>query len=176
MIRFYRGGLCTQLNLHTAEVCFVIFDHFLLWYHLKYSHPHPWEPISPMLPVQDLHETAISLLFATKMFLTPAPTPSEEKHSSSSSGICRSYMMTAFITFLRTLTKWLTDVTQWRKGSPGLSWWRRRKGRDGYCGGEGTKGLPAGAVSFTATEAWGEAHSEPADSGNREFSMEVGPD
>lgn len=48
--------------------------------------------------------------------------------------------------------------------------------KDGYCGGEGTKGLPAGAVSFTATEAWGEAHSEPADSGNREFSMEAGPD
>lgn len=75
MIRFYRAGLCTQLNLHTAEVCFVIFDHFLLWYHLKYSQPHPWEPISPMLPVQDLHEAAISLLFATKMFLTPDPHP-----------------------------------------------------------------------------------------------------
>ena len=34
--------------------------------------------------------------------------------------------------------------------------------------------MPAGAVPFTAREAWGEAHSEPADSGKREFSMEAG--
>lgn len=55
-----------------------------------------------------------------------------------------------------------------------LSWWRRRKGQKGYCSGEGMNGVLAGAVLFTATEAWGEAHSEPADSGNREFSMKAG--